>query len=151
MLLRISRPGFFSSMLLIMLFILITSCLPIKQTSKQVIISNRMFNVELAVTEAEHVKGLSGHAPLLQDQGMMFIFPDEQIRYFWMKDMLFPLDIAFISSGSKIVGIKRNFQPCTPSECQTYSSKAPAMYVIEVRAGALDGINMGDKVTDMIK
>ena len=78
---------------------------------------------------------------------MLFIFDSAATQNFWMKDMLFPLDIAFISANGRIVDINRHFKPCTPDECPSYAAIAPAQYVLEVNAGLLDSVPIGTKVT----
>lgn len=133
--------------------IILSSCSPVTQKSLDglssgdfVSVSGRSFQVEAARTEAEQVKGLSGRSPLKDDQGMLFIFEDEQTRRFWMKDMLFPLDIVFIGKDGKIVDIKRDFQPCVPDSCPSYPSAGPARYVLEVYSGRMEGIYPGQRV-----
>lgn len=98
-------------------------------------IEGRTFSVELARTEAEHVIGLSGHPPLGDTQGMLFISDDDEPQSFWMRGMLFPLDIVFIDSKGRIVDIKRDFKPCSQSSCPAYASARPAKYVLEVNPG----------------
>ena len=132
---------------LILAALILSSCSPVAQKDLNelsdgdyVRVSGRSFRVEVARTEAEHVQGLSGHPPLKDDEGMLFIFDDEQARHFWMKDMLFPLDIVFIDKDGTIVDIKRDFQPCVPDSCPSYSSTAPTRYVLEVYSGRMEGI-----------
>jgi len=139
--------------LLLLVVLAVSSCAPaaiknLDETSSgdRLSVSDRSFQVEVAKSESEHVKGLSGRSQLKDDAGMLFIFPDEQVRYFWMKDMLFPLDIVFIDKEGKIVDIKRDFQPCAPDACPSYSSAAPAKYVLEVDAGSMEGIEPEAKV-----
>ncbi|MEK6960175.1 MAG: DUF192 domain-containing protein [Nanoarchaeota archaeon] len=138
---------------LILASLIMSSCSPVAQKDLNelsdgdfVRVSDRSFQVEAARTEAEHVQGLSGHPPLKDDEGMLFIFDDAQVRHFWMKDMLFPLDIVFIGEDGRIVDIKRDFQPCVPISCPSYSSAAPARYVLEVYSGRMDRIFPGQRV-----
>lgn len=102
--------------------------------------------VEFAKTSEEWQKGLMDRATLSENSGMFFIFPDEKTRGFWMKDTFIPLDVIFISSKGKINEITTLF-PCQETEiCQSYDSKAPARYVLEINAGQAEkwNISTGD-------
>jgi hypothetical protein len=46
------------------------------------------FRVELAITPEEHSRGLMFRKYLDSNAGMLFIFDDDDIRFFWMKDTL---------------------------------------------------------------
>jgi len=102
-------------------------------------------DVEIADDEKERMKGLMDRHNLPENAGMLFIFPDEAPRSFWMKNTFIALDIIYINSYKVIVSIQKYTQPKT-----TYSipSEKPAMYVLEVNAGFTDkfGINPGDKI-----
>ena len=93
-------------------------------------------NVEYADTPEEMALGLMNRSSLPKSSGMLFIFPDEKIREFWMKDTLIPLEIMFISKKGRINEIL-TMNPCPPDAktCQTYTSKSPARFAIEVNAG----------------
>ncbi|MBI3190641.1 DUF192 domain-containing protein [archaeon] len=104
--------------------------------------------VEIANDPISYERGLMGRENLDKDSGMLFIFDDEIYRSFWMKNTLIPLDIIFVSSNYTIVDMKENFMPCDSDPCQTYSSKNPAKFVIEVNAGYVKDheIEIGDNV-----
>jgi len=106
--------------------------------------------VDVAATPYEWTKGLMFREAMAQDLGMLFIFPNSEVRSFWMKNTLIPLDIIFISKDKKIVDIKENFQPCPSSQifCPSYNSVAESMYVVEVNAEVVskNNIKVGDKV-----
>src|SRR3989338_9378322 len=70
-----------------------------------------VLDVELARTDEELEKGLMFRERLDEGQAMLFIFPSEEVRPFWMKNTLIPLDIIFISSAKVIVDIK-TAEPC---------------------------------------
>ena len=97
-------------------------------------INGRKVEVELARTQAEQIKGLSGHKPLGNDQGMLFIFSELTPRSFWMKNMLFPIDIIWIKDNS-VIKVSPDLQPEGDSPQKTYQSDVPANYVLEVPAG----------------
>ncbi len=81
---------------------------------------------------------------LPEDRGMIFIFPDDQHRSFWMRNTIIPLDIAYIRSDGTIVST----YTMTPLREVVYSSIEPARFALEVRAGqfARWGIAPGDRV-----
>ncbi len=102
--------------------------------------------VEFAKTAQELETGLMNRDSLGTDSGMFFIFSDEKIRSFWMKNTLIPLDIIFISSNGLINEIT-TLEPCPETEvCPAYDSKTPAQYVLEINAGSADqwGMTPGD-------
>lgn len=111
-------------------------------------INNTILNVEIADTNEERQKGLSGRKELTNTQGMLFIFSQPGFYSFWMKEMLFPLDIIWINSDKKVVFIKEDAQPCLEENCQTIQSDEEAQYVLELKAGMVEELNIkiGDKL-----
>ena len=91
---------------------------------------------EFAKTPEELEVGLMNRPSLPKNSGMLFIFPDETNRSFWMKNTLIPLDIIFISSKGR-VNEMTTLSPCQETAiCQSYNSKTPAQYVLEINAGS---------------
>lgn len=105
-------------------------------------INDNCFNVEIAETNRERVKGLMNREFLDKDSGMLFIFPKEDIWSFWMKNTLIPLDIIWVNENSSIVEIKQNVQPCKENTCTIYSPKNKSKYVLEINAGLVDNLNI---------
>lgn len=91
--------------------------------------------VKIADNDSEMEKGLKFQEELLENEGMLFIFPDEDLRSFWMKDTLISLDMIFLDSNQNIVSIKENAEPCNVNPCSLYNSKEKSQYIIEVNAG----------------
>jgi uncharacterized protein len=85
--------------------------------------------LEFANTSKEQQIGLMNRQELCSKCGMLFIFPDNQPRSFWMKNTLIPLDIVFIEPDGKITNIERG-QPL--KESPTINSIGKAMYVLEL-------------------
>jgi uncharacterized protein len=102
-------------------------------------------DIEIADKDNERMQGLMYRQSMQENEGMLFIFPNEEPRSFWMKNTYIPLDIIYINSQKEIVSIQKCTQPLS-----TYSipSEKPAMYVLEVNAGFTDknGIIVEDKV-----
>ncbi len=106
----------------------------------QVILGGKVFNVEVADTKMLLEKGLSGHAPLGQYEGMFFVFQDSNKHGFWMKDMLFSIDIIWIDENLKVVHIEKSVSP------QTYPTvffpTVPARFVLEISAGEAQRLSL---------
>lgn len=112
-----------------------------------VVMAGESFNVEVARTPGEQIRGLSGHAPLAGNAGMLFAFPAPAPQSFWMKDMLFPIDIIWINN-SAVAGLVPRALPDDSPARAIYYSPEPVQYVLEVPAGTSDrlGIKPGTSV-----
>ncbi len=104
-----------------------------------------MIKVALANTNSEWTKGLSGCAFIPGGSGMYFAFGKPSITAFWMKDMLVPIDIVWISNRV-VIGVERNIQPPADSneELRLYRPPRPVDAVLEVAAGEVDRIGISD-------
>lgn len=93
--------------------------------------------VEIADTQEKSARGLMYRKSLSDNSGMLFIFPDEAPRNFWMKNTFVPLDIGFFNSKMELFDIQQ-MEPVS-SELQvnipTYPSHGPAMYALEMPKG----------------
>lgn len=89
-------------------------------------------------------KGLSDRQSLGSDKGMLFVYNNFEKHTFWMKDMLFPIDIIWIEND-KVVGYDENLLPEYPAKT-IYSSDFPINRVLEVNAGFVreHGLEIGD-------
>ena len=103
-------------------------------------------DVELAVIDEEWAMGLMFRRELAENQGMLFIYPYEDYRSFWMKNTILSLDMLFINSDYEIVTIHKNTVPFTTD---TYPPSEPIMYAVEVNAGFVENFNikLGDKIS----
>lgn len=101
--------------------------------------------VRVADSPSERARGLSGVAYLGDTEGMLFIFPDDGIYGFWMKDMGIAIDMLWLDTAGYVVHIEHAVAP--ESFPATFTSPTPARYVLEVRSGfALEhGIKVGSK------
>lgn len=98
-----------------------------------VLIKDIELKVEIANTQSKRELGLSGHSLLKENEGMLFIFDTEGYYPFWMKDMLFSIDIIWLDVNKKIVYIKENAKP--ESFPESFGREQKAKYVLEVLAG----------------
>lgn len=105
--------------------------------------------VSIVQTEEDRAKGLSGAESISENEGMLFVYDDNVRVGYWMKDMLFPLDIIFLAEDGSVVDIKNDLQPCEKeANCPVYTPEKAFMYTIEVNGGFADenDINVDDIV-----
>lgn len=102
-------------------------------------------DIQIAATDFDRGLGLMYRKHMDENQGMLFIFNKEDIQNFWMRNTFIPLDMIFVNSKKEIVTIQHADQTLSD---QTYSSTAPAQYVIEVNLNFTDKFNIkvGDKI-----
>ena len=102
------------------------------------------FEIEIAKTDEERSKGLSGRDYIPENFGLLFVFEKQDKYGIWMKDMKFAIDILWISEGGKVVSVEKNVLPETFPEVFYPISKA--RYVLELNAGMFDKgkIKVGD-------
>lgn len=124
--------------IIILIAIIILLYFPFKLKTKDIIINNQKFTVEIASTPRQLTQGLSKRKELCQNCGMLFVFPTPQILSFWMKDTLIPLDMIFIDQDKKITNIIN----APINNLQIYNSARPALYCLELNAGRYQELNL---------
>ncbi len=112
----------------------------------QIIVNDRAMQVEIADTPDKRSLGLSLRDSMPRDRGMLFVFDEEDVYPFWMKNMEFNLDIAWINSSGTVVHVEKNLKPCLEI-CPSYESGKPARYVLEVNAGVSDELGIREGTT----
>jgi uncharacterized membrane protein (UPF0127 family) len=118
----------------------------------RVTVNGQEIEVWLATTFGQQSQGLmfateDQLAPLPDGtpRGMLFVFPDERLRNFWMRNTHVPLDLAYIRADGTIVDI----HDLIPLDETLVGSSEAVRYALEVRAGTLAsmGVAPGDVVT----
>jgi len=100
-----------------------------------VVLKGQRFTVELAETSEEQALGLMFRDSMAEDRGMLFLFPAESRRSFWMKNTRIPLDILYFDSDLALVSVAADARPCRSARCPSYPSEGAAQYVLELNAG----------------
>lgn len=111
-----------------------------------VVTSKGKIYVTVVDTPRSREKGLSGKDGLKEKEGMLFVF-DKPGRYgFWMKDMLFPIDIIWINDDGLVVHLERDVRP--DSYPKAFINVLEASYVLEIAANQSEklGLYMGAQV-----
>lgn len=95
---------------------------------------NEISTIRAAVADEpeERNQGLMDVTDLPADAGMIFLFPEERERSFYMANTPLSLDILFINADSVIVRVHHNTNPFSNKQLL---SGTPAKYVVETNGG----------------
>lgn len=111
---------------------------------------NFKVKAELALTKAEAEKGLMHRESLPEGQGMLFVFNEETLHYFWMKNTFVNLDMLFIGEDKTVnqawENVPRSYA-YTPDN-QVAIRGGMAKYVLELPAKSITkhNIKIGSKI-----
>jgi hypothetical protein len=113
-------------------------------------IENVSLGIEVADSDTERMKGLSGRENLAENKGLLFVFEEEGYWGIWMKDMNFPIDIAWLDKEKKIIHIEKNVSPNTYPKVFYPTNNGQQMlslYILETNAGFFENqkIKIGDQ------
>ncbi|MGE3165053.1 MAG: DUF192 domain-containing protein [Planctomycetota bacterium] len=113
-------------------------------------VNNRQVLAEVVATPIGRETGLMHRSGLGKDRGMIFCFPDSAPRSFYMKNCLFPIDVAFLDESGKILVIHTMaVETKEHSFLYTkYPSGQPASHALEMTGGwfAENGVKAGDVI-----
>lgn len=107
-------------------------------------IAGHEIRAEVADEPEERYQGLMYRKSMGTDDGMVFVYPREEPRSFWMANTTIPLSIAYLDAGGRIL----NIEPMTPLDRSGVRSAGPAQYALEMNRGWFDshGVRAGDTV-----
>lgn len=122
----------------------VSTYIPLHGESTKLLIGHTEFDVEVVGTSESMQRGLSGRKKISESSGMFFLFDNDGYHGFWMKEMLFPIDIVWTDKNLKIVTI---VEGATPDSFPTvFKPSEVSRYVLEVSGGVTQklGIKIGD-------
>jgi uncharacterized membrane protein (UPF0127 family) len=107
-------------------------------------IAGHSLRAEIANTEQSRLRGLMFRSRLPENQGMIFVYPEEGRHAMWMKNTPIALSVAFIDRDGRIL----NIEHMEPHSERSHASTGDAKYALEVNRGWFDrrGIRPGDRV-----
>lgn len=121
-------------------------------------IDGRVFSCVIVADNATRTVGLGNHPGLGEHEGMLFSFPDAQVRRFLMRDCTFPIDVIFLDPSGRITAMHHMPVEAPRRDDETayqydlrltkYSSRFNAQYAIELLGGTLEqlGLSNGDLI-----
>lgn len=106
----------------------------------------RTIDIEVADTPYEQELDLKHRNALAPHQGMLFLYPQSELRGYYMKDIRFPLDLIFIGPDNKVVSFKENAKAL--DETTFLPSQVPAQLVLKINGGLSEEwvIEVGDYI-----
>jgi uncharacterized membrane protein (UPF0127 family) len=115
---------------------------PLDAFERQTIeVSGQEWEVAIAIEPHERAQGLMGVTDLGDLDGMLFKWEEDTTSFFWMKDTLMPLDIAFFAADGTLVDLL-SMEPCLTDPCPEYHPSGPYRYALEAPRGAFDAMDV---------
>ncbi len=108
-------------------------------------VGDKTVKAEVAVSETEQARGLMYRRSLGKHDAMLFVYEQDRVLSFWMKNTFVPLDILYIKADKTVATIKQ----MQPQTTKTHSSEVPVRYALEVNQGwaKANGIEPGTQVS----
>lgn len=111
-------------------------------------------NTRVVFTEADQIQGLSGVKPedFAENEGMLFWYKEEGMRYFWMPDTYFDLDLFYLDKELKVTDIIRKLPHYVGRHNESLIPRAREVWsrhVLELKSSS--PIAAGIKVGDTLK
>ena len=97
----------------------------------EILVGDVPLTVEVADESREREHGLMFRDALADGHGMLFVYPAERRRVFWMRHTAHPLDAGFVTADGRLDEVV----PLEPYSERPVASRRPARYVIEVPQG----------------
>lgn len=88
-------------------------------------------DAEVAYTQSTRMQGLMNRDKMLDQQGMLFVFPEKARHCMWMRNTLLPLSVAFLDDAGRILNIE-DMQPQTENN---HCAAKPARFALEMNLG----------------
>lgn len=120
--------------------------------TERIVIAGQTFQLEVASDTDSITLGLMHRETIPPGTGMIFIFPDAQVRGFWMKNCLTDIDLIYLDSRGFVTSTHRMKAEPVKRENETeaqyefrlksYPSGRPAQFAIELPPGSLDQLNV---------
>ena len=99
---------------------------------------------EVAANQTNRMQGLMHRRSMQPNEGMIFVFTQEERHCMWMRNTFLPLSVAFLDSEGRILNIE-NMEPQTEDN---HCAAAPARFALEMNKGwfAGKGIKPGQRI-----
>lgn len=136
---------------LVLLFVGIHAMAAKPFSKVKITLGDKKLEVELAETSDQHERGLMFRDKMGENDGMLFIFKNEETRFFWMKNTLIDLSIGYFDKSGTLIDIqemKSGKGVTNDMLLPSYPSAKPAKYALEMNKGWFDKnkVKLGTKL-----
>lgn len=100
-----------------------------------------IFKAQVATSDSDRSKGLSGVTELGSDQALLMIFPNQDKWPVDVSNMKVSVDVVWLDGDKKVIYIVKNTTVNNPSEVFTPNSSAK--YVVELPSGSVNSKAIG--------
>lgn len=99
---------------------------------------------EVAANQKNRMQGLMHRRSMPPNEGMIFVFTQEDRHCMWMRNTFLPLSVAFLDSEGRIL----NIEDMEPQTEDNHCASAPARFALEMNKGwfAGKGIKPGQRI-----
>ena len=117
---------------------------PQRLEKAQIELGGRKLAVEAACTPQQREIGMMYRRSLKADEGMLFVFPHDEVLSFYMKNTYVPLSIAFIKAN----GVIANIAHMEAHSLEPHRSRTECRFALEMPLGwfSSNGVAEGSKV-----
>ena len=104
---------------------------------------------EVAANQGNRMQGLMNRRAMAPQQGMLFVFTENNRHCMWMRNTLLPLSVAFLDEQGQIL----NIEDMEPQTENSHCAAKPARFALEMNKGwfAQKGIKPGSKLNGIEK
>ena len=88
-------------------------------------------NAEVAANQKNRMQGLMHRRAMQTNEGMLFVFPQEDRHCMWMRNTFLPLSVAFLDANGQIL----NIEDMEPQTEDNHCAAAPARFALEMNKG----------------
>ena len=101
-------------------------------------------NAEVASNQKNRMQGLMHRRAMQANEGMLFVFTQEDRHCMWMRNTFLPLSVAFLDAEGRIL----NIEDMEPQTEDNHCAAAPARFALEMNKGwfAAKGIKPGQRI-----
>ena len=99
---------------------------------------------EVAANQKNRMQGLMHRRNMQPNEGMIFVFTQEERHCMWMRNTFLPLSVAFLDAEGRIL----NIEDMEPQTEDSHCAAAPARFALEMNKGwfAAKGIKPGQRI-----
>ena len=130
-------------------------------------LGGKTFLLEIASDADKRYLGMGKRESVEEDGGMLFVFPSSEngVKSFVMRDCVIDIDIIYLDGAGRILAMHNmkkedprgadeaadanGLNPKYDARLKKYSSKYPSQFVIELKGGMLQSLNL--KEGDIVK